>query len=195
MQSKLQAILETAPMCKSLTDLRKSPLVKSIQRMHDARGQWYYHCKLVKGFTAHIGDSHEREFSYKCLDAICDLVNGRHKSRQQKYSPFITVDEPEVWSLHMESVLDSAPKCRTIKDLEESPLVDSLWREMDDDTPSGYSWWCMLKEGYCIGDGTYTLGIHENTIKDICMMVNSWVCVDEQYQQNVYKKFIEGLYI
>ena len=76
---------------------------------------------------------------------------------------------------------------RLIYAKKKSPLVDSLWREDDDDTPSGYSWWCMLKEGYCLGDGTYTLGIHENTIKEICMMVNWWVCVDEHYFKELNK--------
>jgi hypothetical protein len=81
----------------------------------------------------------------------------------------------------LQSILDNAPKCKTIKDLRESPLVDDLWKEDNDETAHGWSWWLTLKEGFCLGDGTFTLGIHEYTIKEMCHQVNFWVCVDEQH--------------
>ena len=71
----------------------------------------------------------------------------------------------------LNELLKNSKKCRTLKDLENSPLC-SIWKESSDDTDHGYSYWGSCIEGlqaYSNEQGT----IHEDTIEGFCDVVNN----------------------
>lgn len=65
-------------------------------------------------------------------------------------------------------------KVKTIKDLQNHPLVDYVEREYNPGAFDGYdyTYWLYLKEGYWFEDFQISL-IHEPTIRRICEEFNS----------------------
>lgn len=57
-------------------------------------------------------------------------------------------------------------KVRTKADIEVDPRVEELWNEGD----SSPDWWCALKSGWSWCPETHC--IHENTIRDVCDVLN-----------------------
>lgn len=83
----------------------------------------------------------------------------------------------------LEAVIQNLKKVRTIRDVEECPLVD-VWLEDSDEcpitNPKGQLWWCTLPDG--LRWGATTAGtLTEVTIKRICNEINAkaWYFVEE----------------
>jgi len=71
----------------------------------------------------------------------------------------------------LEYLLKNSKKCRTLKDLESSPLVE-VWQESSMDTKNGVTYWGSCIEGLQ-AYGNYQGSIHEDTIKDFCDVANT----------------------
>jgi len=74
---------------------------------------------------------------------------------------------------------------KTLKDIENHPLLGSFWTEENEDAETGYSYWGYLKAGWQSYNNRQHL-IHEETVKGFCNVLNSvtrWED-DEELEEN-----------
>jgi len=119
--------------------------------------------------TKAVGGQVDKDFTFEELAGYI-IGDGTYSITEDQYRSFAKeagIDMP-VPAPKPVAAEEKFKKLKTIKDIEEDPRVDSIYKQRDDE---GVSWWIELKDGYEWAPNSQI--IHEYTVNELLSIMNN----------------------